>query len=96
MIDHKESLSMPEASKYAENKEIKSFAKNFIKLKEDKVKELRKKLQELNLIKLNQKHISKIIDFLPEDKEDLNKVLIDVSLDENETTKILETIKGIN
>ena len=94
MIDHKEPLSMIEAIEYSKNKEVKSFAKNFSSIKEGKIKELRKKLQELNFMKLNQKHISKILDFLPEDKEDLNKILVDVNLDENETTKLLETIKG--
>lgn len=96
MIDHKEPLSIFEAAGYAENKEIKNFVKSFSKIKEDKAKELRKKLQGLEIMKLNQKHISKLIDFLPEDKEDLNKILMDVSLDENETTKILEAVKGNN
>ena len=96
MIDHKEPLSMFEAVEYAKNKEVKSFAKNFSKVKDVKLKELKEKLQELDMIKLNPKHISKILEFLPEDKEDLNKILVDVNLDENETTKLLETIKGIN
>ena len=96
MIEHKDSLSISEASEYIKNKEIKAFAKDFTKIKGNKANELRKNLQELNIIKLNQKHISKIIDFLPTDKEDLNKVLMDINLDENETTKILETVKGIN
>ena len=38
-------------------------------------------------------NISKLIDVLPEKAEEVNKIFIDVSLDENETQKILDTIK---
>ena len=37
--------------------------------------------------------ISKIIDILPDKAEEVNKIFIDISLDENETKKILDTIK---
>jgi len=93
MIEHKESLSISESQEYLKNPEIKSFVKDFAKLKKEKAKDLRSKLEGLKLIKLNQNHISKLIDFLPEDKEDVNKILTDVSLDENETSGVLQTIK---
>ena len=93
MIDHKNSLSMSEASEYVKEKELQGFMKKFIKIKKDKTSGLRKKIEELNIIKLNPKNVTKIIDFLPEDKEDLNKILTDVNLDENETNTILQTIK---
>ena len=93
MIEHKEALSMIETSEFLKNKDAKSFIKNFIKIKEEKAKELKQKIENLNLIKLNSRGVSKIIDFLPEDKEDLNKILADVSLDENETNKLMQTIK---
>ena len=35
----------------------------------------------------------KIVDLLPEDSIDINKIFTDVSLDENETNKILEVVK---
>ena len=44
-------------------------------------------------MKLKNEHISKLIDLLPENKEDLNKIVNDVGLDEDETKKILDTIK---
>ena len=93
MIEHKDPLSMPESSEYMKSKELTGFVKGFVKMKSDKAKELRKKIEDLDLIKLNPRNISKLIDFLPEDKEDLNKVLTDVSLDENETNTVLQTIK---
>ena len=44
-------------------------------------------------MKLKSDYISKIIDVLPETNEDVNKIFADISLDENETQKILDTVK---
>jgi len=74
-------------------KEIVGFIKKFTKLKPAEAKELKKKLQELDLIKLNEKHIVKIVDFLPEDSEEVNKIVVDANLNEDEIKKVLETIK---
>ena len=95
MIKGMKPLSMPEANEYLDDdqKETKAFIKNFSKMKPENAKGLREKLLGLDMIKLNEKHISKIIDVLPSDKEDLSKILTDVSLDENETIKVLDTIK---
>ncbi|MBI2124317.1 hypothetical protein HYT92_00855, partial [Candidatus Pacearchaeota archaeon] len=43
--------------------------------------------------KLKPENIAKIIDFLPEDASDINKIFIDTGLDENETAKIIEIVK---
>ena len=51
------------------------------------------KLESLNLIKVKLEHIAKVIDFLPEDAENLNKIFTDVSLDEDESKKILDVVK---
>ncbi|MCA9487708.1 MAG: hypothetical protein KC516_01985 [Nanoarchaeota archaeon] len=93
MIEHKQALSIAESKEFIEDKEISKFAKGFVSMKPEKAKELRKELEDLNLIKLNPKHISKIIDFLPEDREDLNKILPDTNLDENEANDVLSKIK---
>lgn len=85
---------MAESLEYLkENKETKAFIKKFTKLDEKKAKEIRKDLMQLDLIKLNDASIAKIIDALPETKEELNKSILESNLDENETNKILETIK---
>lgn len=98
MIKNNEPLSMTEVIGYAKKdsesgKEIIGFIKKFTKLKAAEAKELKKKLKELDLIKLNDKHIVKLIDFLPEDGEEINKIVIDANLNEDETKKVLETIK---
>ncbi len=76
-----------------EHAEIKGFMGKFVKLSIEDAKLLRENLEKLDLMKLRGSHISKIIDLLPESKEELNKILTDVSLEEDEVTKILDTIK---
>jgi len=73
--------------------EIKKFLKTFIKTNVEKAKKMKQELIDLDLIKLKEISIIKIIDFMPEDSSELNKILIDVSLDEEEINKILDVVK---
>lgn len=98
MIQKNEPLTMAEAIEYAKKesetgKEIAGFIKKFVKSKPTEAKELKKKLQRLDLIKLNEKNIVKVVDFLPEDGEEVNKIVVDANLNEDEIKKILETIQ---
>ena len=72
---------------------IKKFIKNFNKMSLEKVQEMKEELKNLNLIKLKAEHIVKIVDFIPTDASELNKVVIEVSLDQEEVAKILEVAK---
>ena len=98
MIKSNKSLSIPEVAEYIKKSkdrevDLTGFIKKFTKLSPKKAKELRKKIGKLDLLKLNSKNISKIIEILPENSADLNKVLVDVNLDEDETKKVFEEIK---
>jgi DNA-directed RNA polymerase subunit F len=98
MIKNNESLSMAEAIEYIKKEgetetEIVGFIKKFNKLKAKEAKELKQEIESLGMIKMKSDYIVKIIDTLPENSEELNKIFIDVSLDEDETRKILDTIK---
>jgi DNA-directed RNA polymerase subunit F len=96
MIIERKPLSMVEAREYMDKDsgtEIKGFVKKFIVLKPEKAKKLKEKIRSLDLLKVKEEHIAKIIDIMPETGEDLNKIFSDVSLDEDETKKLLETIK---
>ena len=98
MIISKEPVSMSEAVGYIKDeeklgKETKIFIKKFAKLNPKEAKELKEKLKALDLIKLREEHIMGIIDLLPEDDEDLNKICVGVGLNEDETKKILDTVK---
>jgi len=72
---------------------IKGFIKNFNKTPLSKAEEIEKELKGLDLIKLKDFHIVKIIDFMPEDVSELNKVIADASLDSDEMTKILDVVR---
>jgi len=95
MIKNTKPLSMAEARTYLSegHEELNAFIKGFSTIEPEKAIELRKKLLSLDIIKLNEKLISKIIDILPENKADLNDILTDVNMDENESNNILQTIK---
>lgn len=73
--------------------EIKKFVKGFDVLSFEKAKELEEALRGLDLIKLKDEHIVKIVDFVPTDAAELNKVIIEVSLETDEVNKILEITK---
>ncbi len=98
MIKNNERLSMVEVGEYLKKtedneKDLIGFMKKFIKLNLKEAKRLREKIEELDLIKIRPEHIIKIIDLMPENSEDLNKIFTDIGLDEDEKRKILETIK---
>jgi len=88
---------MVEVADYVKNSdtesEVTGFIKKFNKLKLKEAEEFKKKLLDLDLLKLNEEHAIKVIDIMPEDSEELNKIFSDINLDEDETKKILEVIK---
>ena len=87
-----ESLEYIEKDKRTE-KPAADFIKKFVKITPKEAKELRKKLDDLKSVKMNDITISKLIDVFPEKAEEVNKIFVDIGLDENETKKILDTIK---
>lgn len=97
MIINRQSLSMAESEEFFKgdenSAELEKFAKKFPSVNAKKAKELRKKIEEMNLMKVKPENLSAIIDLLPDNNEDLNKIFIDVGLDENEAQKILDTVK---
>jgi len=96
MIEQSHSLSMSEAVEFVqeeEHSEIKGFIGKFVKISISDAKALREELEKMDLMKVRPSHISKMIDLLPESKEELNKVFTDVNLEEDEITKILDAIK---
>jgi DNA-directed RNA polymerase subunit F len=96
MIKEIEPLSMIEAIKIAGDmgraEELGKFVKKFSKKGMD-FKALKSDLEALKILKLNSEHISKIIDILPDTAIDLNKIVVDVGLDEKEINGVLETVK---
>lgn len=95
MIIKSDSLSASEAKEYLgkEQENLKSFISKFAKLSPKQAKDFREKLEKLDMMKMNSRHISKIIDLLPANSEEINKIFTDLSLDENEANKIIDVIK---
>ena len=98
MIIKQETLSVAEAKGFLDKKEekdaeVNSFIEKFVTISPEQAKDMREKLNEVSEIKIKPEHISKIIDILPKDIEELNKILTDVSLDEDETKKILSIVE---
>lgn len=98
MIKNLQPLSMAESLEYAKDSEtgdtdVVGFIKKFTGLKPEKAKEMRGKIEDLKLLKVKSEHVAKIIDLMPEDSQDLNQIFVDVSLDEDETKKILDIVK---
>jgi DNA-directed RNA polymerase subunit F len=96
LAEVKEVLSeYPQSEENKRAKEVLDYIKKFIKTKPEKAKEMKKALVELNLIKLKPRHISKILDIHPEDAEDVRKIFVgdDVTLDQDEITAILDSLK---
>ena len=101
MILDRQPLNLNEVEKILENisdndkkEEMKLYLKKFLKTKSIRAGKIKEELAKADLLKLKREHIVKIADLIPEDASDLNKIFIDVSLNEDETNKILEIIKN--
>lgn len=100
MIKSSKPLTLTEIRKILEGKEsektkqVIAYAKKFCNLDEKEAKALKEELLELNIAKLKEKHIVKIIDLMPEDASDVRKIFFgeDTSLEQNEIEKILQVI----
>ena len=74
-------------------KSIKRFIRSFNKMPVEKAKEMEGELKALDLIKLKDAHIVKIVDFMPSSASELNKIVVDVSLSQEEIANILDVVK---
>ena len=90
-------VSIAEAKEIAESideeDQLIKFIKKFAKISKEDVKKMEGELEKLEIMKLKEENIAKIIDLMPEDAADMNKIFSDINLDENEITKILEVVK---
>ncbi len=94
MINEERPITLAEVVALAGDSEkaedIKKFIGKFNKMDIKKAEAMLGELKALDLIKLKDEHIVKIVDFVPKSASDLNKVIIEVSLDSDEVAKILE------
>ena len=79
--------------KLEENEEMKLYLKKFTKLSKKDALKLKEELTALVNVKIREEHIIKLVDILPKDAEDVNKIFSDTGLTEEETNAILEITK---
>lgn len=95
-INEEKPLSIPEVLDLLKGEEssseIQEFLKGYCDMSIETAKKIRKELENLNLLKLKETDIVKIIDFMPTDAVELNKIVGDSNLDADEITKILNVI----
>ncbi len=95
MIIKQDPLSMAEVKNIVkeDNPELEKFIKGFVSLKPEDGENMRKELEALGILKMKPEHAAKVIDLMPEDASDVNKIFVDISLDEEEIGKILGVVK---
>jgi DNA-directed RNA polymerase subunit F len=76
----------------SEKKELSDYLKKFSKLDSKKAKALSEEIIALNNVKIKNSDIIKVLDFLPKDTHQVNKIFTDVSLSEEEANAIVETV----
>ena len=78
--------------KSTEDKGLSEYLKRFSKLQTADAEKLSAELKALKNVKIKEEYNVKIIDFLPKTSEELNKIFIEVSLDEKEINEILSIV----
>ncbi len=100
MIIEKTPLNLNEVKEIMKNlpddekkQAIELYLKKFLKTNSKNAIKIAQEIEKLDLLKIKKSHIVKIIDLMPKDASDLNKIFDDISLNEDETNKILKIIK---
>jgi DNA-directed RNA polymerase subunit F len=73
---------------------VKDFIKKFSKMKLEDATKMKEELTALDLVQLKEDHIVSLVNFVPKDSIELNKVLSGVSLNQEEVDKILNVTKN--
>jgi DNA-directed RNA polymerase subunit F len=96
MIKEMKPLTLAEAKKLVEENEgsedLKPYFKKYMKLKVKEALEMRKELQALDNHKMKEIDVVKIVDLLPEDASEVNKIFTDLGLEENEIKQVTEIV----
>lgn len=98
IIMSQKQLSIAEVKELAkgvdEKKQTADYLKKFAKLSKSDAHKLMEEVRGLNNIKLKEEDLIKLADFLPQDSEELNKLLSEANLSEEEAAAILNIVKN--
>ena len=72
------------------------YLTEFVTLDKEKTEELRKKILELNIPRLKEKHTDKILDVMPDSTEEIKSLLVgeNITIKAEDLNKIISTLKG--
>ncbi len=106
MIINKQSVTLAEVKEIVSKKSkeqedndrtklLKELLSKVVKIKPEEARKLKQEIKDLNIIKLNEAEIIKLVDFMPDDAEDIRKIFFGqgINLDENEISSILAALK---
>ena len=77
---------------FEDRKNLEIYLKKFTKADKKNAEAIASDLQALNNLKIRERDITKVIDFLPQTQEEVNKIFTDVSLSEEEANAIIEIV----
>ena len=74
---------------------VQEYLNTFVTLTEKEAKELKKKMEELNISRLKDRHIVKVLDIMPEDLDGLKALFAgeNITIKQEDLARILEIIK---
>ena len=97
MILNRTPLTLAQVKAYApseeDNKVLTDYLKAFTHLSKEKAEAMLTDIQALNNPKIKEELAIKVVDLLPQDSEDVNKIFIENSLSEEETQALLAVVK---
>lgn len=75
---------------------VQEYLNTFVSLSEKEAKDLRKKIEDLNISRLKERHIVKVLDIMPDDLDGLKALFTgeNITIKQEDLTKILEVIKS--
>lgn len=97
MIISKKPLTLAEVKEYRkerdEKRPVDDYLASFTKLKKAEAVKMAEELRTLNNPKIRDEQIVKVIDILPEDLEDVNKIFTEINLNAEEADAVLKIVK---
>lgn len=97
MKEHLENIEKRDKELNLRAKKTKEYLDQFVKIKFKKVEEVKKKIEGLNIGRLKEKHITKVIDLKPNDVGELRSIFSDenITLKQEDLEKIIEALKEL-
>ena len=82
-----------EEKEESNSRKVLSFTRKISKISQEDAEKLKKEIDTLGILKIKPAYLVKLVDILPRDAEDVRKIFIDVTLDQNEINQIVGIIK---